>query len=179
MKRCPQCQFVYEEEQAFCDMDGARLVHDTHALPPSGQLQTEPPRSAWKNPLLVVIPIVAITMLAFFALRPAATAPPVEPMPTAAQSEASQPPTDNSPNSNETPSREEASNQADENENRQKNAQKQAASSPTASRSGRPRSTATPRNQPVTTKRREEKNENRLGSIFNKTKRIIKKPFKF
>jgi cytoskeletal protein RodZ len=26
MKRCPQCEFVYENEQGLCDMDGSELV---------------------------------------------------------------------------------------------------------------------------------------------------------
>lgn len=28
MKLCPQCEFIYEDEQKFCDMDGQELVHD-------------------------------------------------------------------------------------------------------------------------------------------------------
>ena len=27
MKRCPQCDFVYENDQSLCDMDGGELVH--------------------------------------------------------------------------------------------------------------------------------------------------------
>jgi hypothetical protein len=28
MKLCPQCEFLYEDDQKFCDMDGRELVHD-------------------------------------------------------------------------------------------------------------------------------------------------------
>jgi hypothetical protein len=28
MKLCPQCEFIYEDDQKFCDMDGQELVHD-------------------------------------------------------------------------------------------------------------------------------------------------------
>jgi len=28
MKLCPQCDFIYEDEQGFCDMDGRELVHN-------------------------------------------------------------------------------------------------------------------------------------------------------
>lgn len=28
MKLCPQCEFLYEDDQVFCDMDGESLVHD-------------------------------------------------------------------------------------------------------------------------------------------------------
>jgi hypothetical protein len=28
MKLCPQCDFIYEDDQGFCDMDGKALIHD-------------------------------------------------------------------------------------------------------------------------------------------------------
>ncbi|MEK6280715.1 MAG: hypothetical protein AABN95_10215 [Acidobacteriota bacterium] len=31
MKRCPNCEFIYEDHQSLCDMDGQTLVHD-HAF---------------------------------------------------------------------------------------------------------------------------------------------------
>jgi len=31
MKRCPQCEFIYEDNQSLCDMDGQSLLQD-HAL---------------------------------------------------------------------------------------------------------------------------------------------------
>jgi hypothetical protein len=34
MKRCPQCSFIYEEDQRHCDLDGAELVLDAGALTP-------------------------------------------------------------------------------------------------------------------------------------------------
>lgn len=33
MQRCPTCEFVYEEGQLICDMDGSQLVYDPHELP--------------------------------------------------------------------------------------------------------------------------------------------------
>ena len=33
MKRCPQCEFIYEDEQSLCDMDGVLLVFDSRTLP--------------------------------------------------------------------------------------------------------------------------------------------------
>jgi hypothetical protein len=32
MKLCPQCEFIYEDDQSFCDMDGKELVHDAGTL---------------------------------------------------------------------------------------------------------------------------------------------------
>lgn len=31
MKRCPECHFIYEEGQIYCDMDGRKLAHDAGA----------------------------------------------------------------------------------------------------------------------------------------------------
>lgn len=33
MKRCPQCEFIYEDDQTCCDMDGIDLVFDGRPLP--------------------------------------------------------------------------------------------------------------------------------------------------
>jgi hypothetical protein len=33
MKRCPQCEFIYEDDQTLCDMDGILLVFDSQQLP--------------------------------------------------------------------------------------------------------------------------------------------------
>jgi hypothetical protein len=39
MKRCPQCEFIYEDDQSLCDMDGVLLVFDSRTLPNSHALQ--------------------------------------------------------------------------------------------------------------------------------------------
>ncbi|MEP6920711.1 MAG: hypothetical protein ABI967_06270 [bacterium] len=31
MKRCPQCEFIYEDTQSLCDMDGRDLIYDEQA----------------------------------------------------------------------------------------------------------------------------------------------------
>ena len=40
MKRCPQCEFIYEDDQNSCDMDGVRLVADSRLLFDSGFAKT-------------------------------------------------------------------------------------------------------------------------------------------
>jgi cytoskeletal protein RodZ len=42
MKRCPKCEFIYEDEQSLCDMDGMLLVLDSRTLPHLHALQTVP-----------------------------------------------------------------------------------------------------------------------------------------
>ena len=75
MKRCPQCAFVYEDDQNFCDMDGETLVHDAVSLPlpPPGVMQPNipPPRSHSKSFLTLVLSgilIAAIVLLAYYRL---------------------------------------------------------------------------------------------------------------
>ena len=42
MKRCPQCEFIYEDDQSLCDMDGVLLVFDSRKLPNIHALATVP-----------------------------------------------------------------------------------------------------------------------------------------
>src|SRR5262245_13272617 len=43
MKRCPQCEFLYEDDQSLCDMDGVLLVLDSRSLPNINALTTTSP----------------------------------------------------------------------------------------------------------------------------------------
>ena len=36
MKRCPKCEFIYEDDQSCCDMDGVGLVADSQLLYDTG-----------------------------------------------------------------------------------------------------------------------------------------------
>src|ERR1051326_4033659 len=42
MKRCPQCEFIYEDDQSLCDMDGVLLVLDSRTLPNLHAITTVP-----------------------------------------------------------------------------------------------------------------------------------------
>jgi hypothetical protein len=58
MKRCPHCQFVYEDDQAVCDMDGKELVRESRWFPLPVTAATEPPpppRSRWRSLALLVV----------------------------------------------------------------------------------------------------------------------------
>jgi hypothetical protein len=37
MKRCPLCDFIYEDDQGLCEMDGIELVQDCEALIPADE----------------------------------------------------------------------------------------------------------------------------------------------
>src|SRR5215211_3883510 len=49
MKRCPKCEFIYEDDQSLCDMDGALLVLDSRTLPQLHALQTVPAKTPSKR----------------------------------------------------------------------------------------------------------------------------------
>ncbi len=67
MKRCPLCDFIYEDDQRLCDMDGIELVHDRGALVPANAaargsaLAVKSPRKK-----LSVLPLVAAAFGAVF-----------------------------------------------------------------------------------------------------------------
>lgn len=42
MKKCPRCEFIYEDDQNHCDMDGALLIPDSRTLPNLRALATVP-----------------------------------------------------------------------------------------------------------------------------------------
>ena len=64
MKRCPQCEFIYEDEQTTCDMDGAMLALDKNSAAADG------PRSRAKSfavPAVVGTALAAVLVLAFYS----------------------------------------------------------------------------------------------------------------
>ena len=62
MKRCPQCSFIYEDDQRLCEMDGKELVHDPRSFPVAGNAATR--RDAAKSPLRHFVVLVAAFFLA-------------------------------------------------------------------------------------------------------------------
>ena len=57
MKRCPQCEFIYEDDQSLCDMDGILLVFDSQKLPKQGKSQ----KSQLRNRILTVFAVLVLT----------------------------------------------------------------------------------------------------------------------
>ena len=77
MKRCLQCEFVYEDEQSVCDMDGSELVHEAESLPlpPLTSVASEPAvltaESAPRNfavPAFAGIILAALLFIAYYAI---------------------------------------------------------------------------------------------------------------
>ena len=64
MKRCPQCEFIYEDDQSHCDMDGASLTHDAHPLPKLQALTTTSTSGDNSKTRSRVVALVATLVLA-------------------------------------------------------------------------------------------------------------------
>ena len=175
MKRCPQCEFIYEDDQSLCDMDGVLLVFDSRTLPSDHVLTTVPAKAQAKRhravPAFATLILALVLSMVYYvstqrkATQSAYTAPPsaattinavpvaeVNPTPEAQPSETVQP----------------------EEVEKPKSAPKAA----TVSAVKKPTAKATSSTQ-VKTTTEPKKEESKVGSILKKTGRILKKPFKF
>ncbi len=175
MKRCPQCEFIYEDDQSLCDMDGVLLVFDSrdlpnlHALAPvSGPALKAQKRNRAVPAFATVILVVVLGMVYFVTQRSAArytppasttsTTTPAAPAPV----EDSQPP---APIETESPEKEEV-----------KPAETKPAAVAPVKKSATTKTVSTQTKPPAEQKK---KDESKVGSILKKTGRILKKPFKF
>ena len=62
MKRCPHCEFIYEDDQSHCDMDGTKLANDSRQLPKLQALSaTSESDSRWRSR---AVPVFASALLA-------------------------------------------------------------------------------------------------------------------
>ena len=58
MKLCPQCEFIYEDDQSICDMDGEALVYDTRPGASPGTVQAVSSGRPAKLRLRIIAPPV-------------------------------------------------------------------------------------------------------------------------
>lgn len=166
MKRCPQCEFIYEDDQSLCDMDGVLLVFDSRTLPDLHTLATVPAvpgRTVRRHRMVpafatILLTLVIASLYYFSAPRnvapvqnfapPSVTVPtpePVQAQPALVEPvEAEKPPTEP-----EKPAAPPA---------------RKATTKPAAVKAAEPP---------------KKKNDSKVGSILKKTGKILKKPFKF
>ena len=172
MKRCPQCEFLYEDEQSLCDMDGVLLVFDSRKLPNLEALTTVPEKPAQPKrhravPAFATVILVVVMGLVYYvttqpqavqdadipvipiALNSSKVAPLVIPAPASQPQPAA-----------EEPKATEVKSVAAAPANVKKPAVKTLPPTPT-------------------TKTEPKKEDSKVGSILKKTGRILKKPFKF
>ena len=175
MKRCPKCEFIYEDEQSLCDMDGVLLVFDSRKLPNLHALQTVPasktaPKRNRAVPAFATVILALVLGLVYYVSvhRRATENSYTPPAPSAASTSD---PVPAEVNVNPTP---EAQPPAEEPKPEQpKPAAAAAAPAPVKKIATKP--TPTPAKERVDNK----KEESKVNSILKKTGRILKKPFKF
>lgn len=174
MKRCPQCEFIYEDDQSLCDMDGVLLVFDSRNLPNLHALATVPPapdkahtkRNRAVPAFATLILAVVLGMVYYVSIHrraaqnvytPAAAASAAEPVPVVNPTPEPQP---------------------------SKEVQTRAPEEAKLESSKPPAITTPARKQPAKaasakTESEPKKDDSKVGSILKKTGRILKKPFKF
>lgn len=68
MKRCPECEFIYEDDQDLCDMDGNELAHESRWFPLQPGATSElpaPAKSRWRSLTLLVALIAVLATVLF------------------------------------------------------------------------------------------------------------------
>jgi hypothetical protein len=207
MKRCPLCDFIYEDEQSLCDMDGYELVADSGLLSRLDNTTTVPaglpqPTSSWGRrlafPTVATVILGAVLFLVYYVpthltVRQSnysptkvttgsqagqTLSPAVEAMTTASPTY--------SPRSSRSPTSEKPNPQAEGNPSRSENLAPSTSPSPAPKRAEKKHKIAIAQpvgaNQKHRFKRQEhpdEKKDSKVASFLKKTGRILKKPFEF
>ena len=190
MKRCPQCEFIYEDDQSLCDMDGILLVYDSKKLPKQAKTATGSAKSQWKNRILpAVAAVILATVLGlvyYVSLQPRV----VQNTSSAPIMNAAQPsvtPVSSTPLPAETGKPLETSvkdEKLTEAPEMPKAAPKEDAKKSVKAASSTDQPATKPKVKPTSTQKAQSsietpKDESKIGSLMKKTGRILKKPFKF
>ena len=155
MKRCPQCDFIYEDEQSLCDMDGVLLVLDSRNLP--NVAKPQPKRNRAVPAFATVILALVLGLVYYVSIQRRAAQNSYTP-PSAASTLTPAAPVENPTPAPEVPKPEPA--------------KQPPANSPAKKQPAK----ASPVNKPEPEPK---KDDSKVGSILKKTGRILKKPFKF
>src|SRR5688572_5099528 len=170
MKKCPQCEFIYEDDQSLCDMDGVLLVFDSRTLPNIHALATVSgpmPEKASRRSRMVPAFATLLLMLAFGSVYYVSTMRNVEQPDftpasvntTAPEAPAVIPPAP-TPAANEETTTEEP---------------REKLALPAAPPAAAPARKATPTKPATTTKAEPKKDDSKVGSILKKTGKILKR----
>ena len=170
MKRCPQCEFIYEDDQLLCDLDQFELVQDSLALIPVTKERPGRPRTfAWIG---VPVLFIAMLLLGFLTLRTNTPASPPQYSPVADA--------DTSPLQE---SKAEETESKTESHSDEQNLILQDRTAPTArAKSNRANASRRESNTKVRLQGAQSsahKKDSKVESALKKTGRLLKKPFKF
>jgi len=179
MKRCPQCEFIYEDDQSLCDMDGVLLVLDSRALPNLHALTTVPPKTQRRSravPAFATLILALVLGMVYYVSTQRNTYTPSTATSTANPAPAAEAvPQDQPSDSNENPA---AALESRPGEPAEEEAKPAATKSPTAA-PVKKATTKTATSSQTKTGTADKKDDSKVGSIIKKTGRILKKPFKF
>jgi cytoskeletal protein RodZ len=180
MKRCPQCEFLYEDDQSLCDMDGALLVLDSRALPNLHALATVravPAAQTRRNramPAFATLVLASLLGMVYYVSTQRHTYTPA-PAPARSTSLNSAPATNPAPAAQPAQPAESPEESPKEEETKPAPAAKQPAATPAK----KPPAKTAAAPQPTNTRTEAKKDDSKVGSILKKTGHILKKPFKF
>ena len=185
MKRCPQCEFIYEDDQSLCDMDGALLVFDSRTLPNLHALAPidmpavpDAAKAHWRHrtfPAMAALILATVFSLVYFVStqRGAAPSTPVD-MPSITMPASNLvAPAEAQPTPEPPPATDENVAAPDDNEETKPEPAKAPAKAPAQKATSK---TSTAQTKPAEETKRD---DSKVGTILKKTGRILKKPFKF
>ena len=172
MKRCPQCEFIYEDDQSLCDMDGVLLVFDSRTLPNVHALATVSAPVPGKTPRRNRMVPAFATLLLMLVIGSVYY---VSTMRNSAQTEF-QPASVTSTTVVETPTEAPVAVPAPSAEPILANEIQPPEPKPKPTSPAPTKRTTT---KPAITKPESKKDDSKVESILKKTGKILKKPFKF
>ena len=167
MKRCPQCEFIYEDDQSLCDMDGILLVFDSQKLPKPGKRK----KSQLRNRILTVFAVLVLTSVLSLVYYVATHQRKVIPSSDSAASvNATQPASTDTAVANEP-------------ENKVITPKPLSEPKPVVTKTTADTELKKPATPKATPKKvsssQPQENDSKIGSFVKKTGRLLKKPFKF
>ncbi len=175
MKKCPQCEFIYEDDQSLCDMDGVLLVFDSRTLPNLDALATVPAKAQAKRnravPVFASLTLALVLCMVYYVSMYRKAAPNAYTTPTSAASIGNPEPLEQPTPAEAKPAEVVQAAETVEEPKVELKATSRAATIPTVRKSTK----ATP----IKTTSEPKKEDSKVGSILKKTGRILKKPFKF
>ena len=177
MKRCPQCDFIYEDDQSLCDMDGVLLVLDTRNLPnlhaiatvPAPPLKAQTRRNRAVPAFASIILALVLGMVYYVSIHRRA-AQNVDTPPNTTSTLPAAPVVNPTPEPQ--PSQEVKAPVLVETAATKPEPTKQPVATTPSKKQPAKASIPTPKTEP-------KKEDSKVGSILKKTGRILKKPFKF
>ena len=185
MKRCPQCEFVYEDDQSLCDMDGILLVFDSQQLPQPSNAGAKRAKPHWRSRLVPALAALVLATVLYLVYYVSTHQQPVRQTYSPATATTPAPPTSAVVPVNEKPDNsaiavtpketKKASVPEVKTTKEEKAKTEPAASKVVKEAKEKPKAKPSPKTQNSTSESQE---GSKIGSLLKKTGRILKKPFK-